>query len=407
MFLAYGSLHDASVSLCFYLLLQILSVQDLKEIVGAMGRQEKRSLARRLMKNHLPVGGPPRASFLVTDPNKITENFEKFLLELCLIKNLRKTANFLEDCAGESFPRFERAECKLFGQRVLAACENIYVKKKSMTSGRKLHPAVHRIIEAMNAAERSTVSKLDSQSSFASSSQELPSSSSSLLPVERKEQSVANFYQEMLGDSPVNHENAESEGCIEDDIVSISSSEAATQKKIECKKSQQFESTSDMALIRLHSDGSRQVAQMSAGATGFAVGKFEGSDTEHVSEIPNSTLLLYQKNVQSMNMKRPAAAPKTTAGQRTVAKRPASANIGTSEKSQKRDPMHLQAANDQYCVMVYSNGSWAIRKRGGSQLFAIPKRNRTDEQQLAHVKEAVERLTNGESVSFVRDWARA
>eukprot|EP00438_Fugacium_kawagutii_P007579 Skav204923 [mRNA] locus=scaffold526:65191:65679:+ [translate_table: standard] len=162
-----------------------------------------------------------------------------------------------------------------------------------------------------------------------------------------------------------------------------------------------------MALIRLHSDGSRHVAQMSAGATGFAVGKFEGSDTEHVSEIPNSTLLLYQRNSQSLSMKRPAAAPKTTAGRRTATKRPASANIGTAEKSQKRDPIHLQAANDQYCVMVYSNGSWAIRKRGGSQLFAIPKRDRTDEQQLAHVKDMVQRLTNGESVSFVRDLARA
>ena len=77
------------------------------------------------MRNHFPVGGPTRSSFLVTDPGKITETFERFLLELCLLKSFRKTSRFLEQCANESFPRLERAECKLLGQRLMAACEHI------------------------------------------------------------------------------------------------------------------------------------------------------------------------------------------------------------------------------------------------------------------------------------------
>lgn len=408
---------------CFNLSLLLSPAADLASsrsrgnLFGAMDKQGKKSLVCRLMRNHLPAGGPTRASFLVTDPEKITDNFEHFVLELCLIKNMRKTARFLAECAAESFPRLERAECQLFGQRIFAACEHIYVKKKSMTSGRKLHPSVHRIIEGLNAADEpdeTPVSKISRKSSLASSSsrasgsKDLPSSFS-LLPMEKseKKQSVANFYKEMLADSSMDEENAESEECVADDIVSISSSEAMAEETIECPKFQQFESTSDMALIRLHPDGSRQVAQMSTGATGFAVAKFEGSDNEHVSEIPNSTLLLYQNNSKNMSLKRPAAAPKQAVAKKTLAKRPAAVVAETSGTSQKRDAIHLQAANDQYCVMVYKNGSWAIRKRGGSQLFAIPKRNKTDEEMLAHVKEAVQRLTNGESISFVRDWARA
>ena len=104
-----------------------------------MANTEKISLVSRLMRNHLPVGGPTRSSFLVTDPDKITETFERFLLELCLMKSSRKTSKFLEQCASDCFPRLERAECKLLGQRLMAACENISVKisvkRKSMTSG--------------------------------------------------------------------------------------------------------------------------------------------------------------------------------------------------------------------------------------------------------------------------------
>ena len=363
------------------------------------------------MRNHFPVGGPTRSSFLVTDPGKITETFERFLQELCLLKSFRKTSRFLEQCANESFPRLERAECKLLGQRLMAACEHIYVKRKSMTSGKKLNPAVYRIIQALNAADVPTevaFTTCSSSSSLASSS------AKAVLPVERPEttQSVSEFYKHILGDSPLDGEGAESEENMLDEVVSIASSEQAIEKSATGTTFSQFESTSDMALIRLHTDGTRQVAHMRTGATGFAVAAFDGSDNEHATEIPNSTLLSHQKR-SSKNFKRPAAASKKAASKKAeskkaAAKRPASVVAETPGKSQKKGGIHLQAATDQYVVMVYSkDNSWAIRERGGSQLFAVPKKNRTDEEMLAHIKEVVQRLTDGESPGFVKDWARS
>lgn len=207
-----------------------------------MANTEKISLVSMLMRNHLPVGGPTRSSFLVTDPDKITETFERFLLELCLMKSFRKTSKFLEQCASDCFPRLERAECKLLGQRLMAACENISVKRKSMTSGKKLNPAVYRIIQALNAADVPTevgLSKCSSSGSLASSSSKAsprnqcaPSSTKAVLPVEKPEttQSASDFYKNILGDSPLDGEGAESEDNILDEVVSISSSEHAIEK---------------------------------------------------------------------------------------------------------------------------------------------------------------------------------
>ena len=404
-------------------------LKNSRPIAWAMTQVEKISLVSRLMRNHFPVGGPTRSSFLVTDPGKITETFERFLQELCLLKSFRKTSRFLEQCANESFPRLERAECKLLGQRLMAACEHIYVKRKSMTSGKKLNPAVYRIIQALNAADVptevafttcSSSSSLASSSAKASPSNQCASSSAkAVLPVERPEttQSVSEFYKHILGDSPLDGEGTESEENMLDEVVSIASSEQAIEKSATGTTFSQFESTSDMALIRLHTDGTRQVAHMRTGATGFAVAAFDGSDNEHATEIPNSTLLSHQKR-SSKNFKRPAAASKKAASKKAAskkaeskkaaAKRPASVVAETPGKSQKKGGIHLQAATDQYVVMVYSkDNSWAIRERGGSQLFAVPKKNRTDEEMLAHIKEVVQRLTDGESPGFVKDWARS
>ena len=268
-----------------------------------------------------------------------------------------------------------------------------------MTLGKKLNPAVYRIIQALNAADVptevafttcSSSSSLASSSAKASPSNQCASSSAkAVLPVERPEttQSVSEFYKHILGDSPLDGEGAESEENMMDEVVPIASSEQAIEKSATGTTFSQFES--DMALIRLHTDGTRQVAHMRTGATGFAVAAFDGSDSEHATEIPNSFLLSHQK-ISSKNFKRPAAASKKAESKKAAAKRPASVVAETPGKSQKKGGIHLQAATDQYVVMVYSNdNSEAIRERGGSHLFAVPKKNRTDEEMLAHIKEVV------------------
>lgn len=80
----------------------------------------------------------------------------------------------------------------------------------------------------------------------------------------------------------------ENEEC--DDVVSVSSESVKDSKQIS-----QYMSTYDMALVKVLSDGSRVVSRMKTGPSGFAIATFEGSDNEHVTEIPNSTLLKYQE----------------------------------------------------------------------------------------------------------------
>ena len=72
--------------------------------------------------------------------------------------------------------------------------------------------------------------------------------------------------------------------------------------------------------------------------------------------------------------------------------------------------LHLQAATQEYVVMLYkSPPAWAIRERCGQkkQVFSIPVKDRTPEQMLSLVKGAIQRLTSGEDKESVKAWARA
>ena len=92
--------------------------------------------------------------------------------------------------------------------------------------------------------------------------------------------------------------------------------------------------------------------------------------------------------------KRPAALLSTAAGSEA----PAS---GAS---------HLQANTQEYQVMFYrQHNAWAMRERGRSkkQICSIPVEDRTPQQMLSVVKEAIQRLTSGEDEQSVKAWACA
>ena len=152
---------------------------------------------------------------------------------------------------------------------------------------------------------------------------------------------------------------------------------------------------------------------MKTGPNGFAIATFEGSDNEHVTEIPNSTLLKHQETTgqkkaspavtkkPSMNSskKRPAAVLSKTKAAASLEQAPAVGNAS----------LHLQDNTDLYQVMVYKqNDSWAIRQRTGErkQVCSIPVKGRSPEQMLTVVKEAIQRLTSGEDKDAVKEWAR-
>ena len=136
---------------------------------------------------------------------------------------------------------------------------------------------------------------------------------------------------------------------------------------------------------------------MKPGDSGFCIATFD-SETEYQTELPNSTFLKYQESVGKANVqkktpmstkKRPAALLSTAAGSEA----PASGVL------------HLQANTEEYQVMFYKqHNAWAIRERGGSkkQICSIPVKDRTPQQMLSVVKEAIQRLTSGEDKDSVK-----
>ena len=276
----------------------------LKRFSCRMSRQEELiSKVSKMMRAHCPPGGPASSTFLQADPEHIIEKLEALVKDLVMLKEVRKTAKFLRQCAQMAFPRMPSAEHKVLGERLLAACEHIAVKRKSATTGKKTAPAVYRIIMALNVSSlslpvASTSSKSIASASKPSASTSKPSASTSIATAA----SVESFYDSMLEAA-----EEEQDECT-DEVVSVSSSDH--------DHTVQYLSTGDMAMVRI-SNGKKIVAKMKPGDSGFCIATFD-SGTEYETELPNSTFLKFEgvSNVQkkpsmNSNKKRPAAVVST------------------------------------------------------------------------------------------------
>jgi len=91
-------------------------------------------------------------------------------------------------------------------------------------------------------------------------------------------------------------------------------------------------------------------------------------------------------------------------------KRPATVlSTAAGSEAPASGALHLQANTQEHQVMFYrQHNAWAIRERGGSkkQICSIPVKDRTPQQMLSVVKEAIQRLT-GEDKHSVKAWACA
>ena len=271
----------------------------LKRFSCRMSRQEELiSKVSKMMRAHCPPGGPASSTFLQADPEHIIEKLESLVKDLVMLKEVRKTAKFLGQCAQMAFPRMPSAEHKVLGERLLAACEHIAVKRKSATTGKKTAPAVYRIIMALNVASLSLPVASTSSKSIASASKPSASTSKPSASIATAA-SVESFYDSML-------EAAEEEQpeCT-DEIVSVSS--------FDHDHTVQYLSTKDMAMVRI-CGGKKIVANMKPGDSGFCIATFD-SGTEYETELPNSTFLKFEdvQKKPSMNSskKRPAAVVST------------------------------------------------------------------------------------------------
>ena len=137
---------------------------------------------------------------------------------------------------------------------------------------------------------------------------------------------------------------------------------------------------------------------------GFAVATFPPETIEIATELPNSLLLQFQETTSTK--KKPAA-------KIYAKKRPAAALTATASSASKAPNAAAPVAGDPFKspfdLMYYKEPkhSWAIRQRGGKQLFQITCQHRPKESLKDMMLQAVKKLEAGEPADGVRDWCRS
>lgn len=201
-------------------------------------------------------GFPESAKFLVADPDILVENHEDLCLELLCLQQ-RIAISFLQAASGKAFPRLTPGECAAWGQRLDAGLKHIILKKKQSTTGKKLNPAVWRIIEQLGPETPQAVS-----SSASSSRPSLDSTckkfSARVDPVLDAQAVLAKAKASLGADFSAEVDTPEKSS-----VVSVSSEEQHPEY-------QQYFDSACMSMVRLFPSGKIIQSTMHAGNSGFA-----------------------------------------------------------------------------------------------------------------------------------------
>ena len=328
------------------------------------------------------TGGPVSTQYLVADPDVLVTNFEGLLLQLLKIPG-RKTQCFLEKATAKAFPRLTSGECKTFAQRLQAGLNHVLLKKKQSTSGKKLCPAVQRLVRELG--------NLPDQVSPPSSS--APSAPSICLPVSStpvlNAAQIAASARELLGEFD--------DAAPAADIESVAESAATIGSSQQEPEYKQYFDNASLCMVRLFPSGNIQKSNMLPGDNGFAVATFPGSEERISTEVPNSLLNVFQKSepavkkrpaairIRSPGLKRPAASP-------DVAAASSSGSVCNFAIMYYREPKH----------------SWAIRQKDtGKQLFQVACKDNSKEAVHPIILEARQKLVEGKDWSEVKEWANS
>eukprot|EP00438_Fugacium_kawagutii_P026679 Skav219937 [mRNA] locus=scaffold2879:8051:9157:+ [translate_table: standard] len=290
--------------------------------------------------------------YLHQSPDTVASNYESLVIEMMILSS-RPTAGWITAGVLLAFQKVNSDEAKLFGQRLAAACQFCYQKKRQATTGKKLPAAIQRILKTLpnpykkqcspsKVLRHAAVQKVMKKNSESS----LPSSSSGATPggagavyeqmlgVAASGSGAAQIYERMLGkplgqpSTPCAKQESEDESAIAVSSSGASGDEAAASNALPIAASMPrgcWYDPSRKAMVRSahNSPGELEVASMAAGPNGFCVGKFDNGQ-EFETEVPNMMIVA---PAPSKVMKRPGAAPKMGA-----LKRPAAAQVGARKK---------------------------------------------------------------------------
>lgn len=335
-------------------------------------------------------GGPESHKFLVADPDVLVENHEELCLELLQLER-RMTISFLQSAIGKAFPRLTAGECTAWAQRLDAGLKHILLKKKQSTSGKKLNSSVWRIIQQLGPeSPQAGVSSLSSSSrpSLASTSKKLfPPGIDPVLNAK----TVLQKAKAALGDDSFEDEEMPDKSSAS--VVSVASSE---------QEYQQYFDNASMCMVRLLPSGQLVQSIMKPGENGFAVATFPPESVDIATELPNSLLLSFQEST---------GAKKKPSAKIPVKKRPAAAlnALPVSKARNAAAPVEGDPFKSPFVLMYYKEPkhSWAIRQRGGNQLFQITCQHRPKENLKDIMLQAVKKLEAGEPAERVKEWCKS
>ena len=176
-------------------------------------------------------------------------------------------------------------------------------------------------------------------------------------------------------------------------VVSVASSE---------QEYQQYFDNASMCMVRLLPSGQLVQSIMKPGENGFAVATFPPESVDIATELPNSLLLSFQEST---------GAKKKPSAKIPVKKRPAAAlnALPVSKAQNAAAPVEGDPFKSPFVLMYYKEPkhSWAIRQKGGNQLFQITCQHRPKENLKDIMLQAVKKLEAGEPAERVKEWCKS
>lgn len=371
--------------------------------------------------------------YLQVDLDNVVEAYQDVIV-LLLKLTQRMTVSVLASAASLSF-EVTAQEANAWARSICSAVSHCQSKRRSCSSGKKLPPAVFRVVQALQEVTSPRPPPLTSRASRCSSSSnqsidltKKEKQGRSRSPVRRDEILALYGAGGKVGAKPVLPLG-------EDEVFILSSQET------DCPASASVGSTSQQlatryvqyvdplakALVRVADGKLIATAKMSPGPDGFARGVFPGETEEHCTDMPNLYLLppVIKKKPAAAVRKKPAVLHPVPSEEEAEDEQ-APDNI---EEDEHTDPGHRETQEDgfspeeatllkssgqrkpelKYVKMYYKNsGAWAVRQGfcAKKQLFQIKNPNKTKDQLEKIVDAALLKLSGGMLEEAVKTWAR-
>ena len=384
------------------------------------------------------------------DMDKLRGVYENFLHRLYRTTQRPILSVLLQGCKLAFRDAASDSDCAFFAGRMYDCSQYISVKAKSMSSGKKLDPAVFRLCKShtLNADSQSpdkteittSASKSDSRSGrkgamsrdAASIALSPPRASSSKgdsssnvvkdaddiwrvfgitkTPKKRMLKEFVDLSSPQMVDSPF-----VSKACSSSSHDVARPASAGTVSSASRVVAPYFDPMKK-AMVRIHGSAGLEVAVMCHGPGGFAVAQF-GSEPSFATEVPN--VLLLTVVASQVVRKRPAAKVARTAPSRSAAsdepeedlegqEEETASTVAYDEAPAAVDPAPVAsetASDKKYHRMYYKkNNSFAVRQSFGnkSQIFSICKRGTSKQMLEAIALKALADLRAGQSETTVR-----